>query len=68
MKTVKGPLQPKSNPQDKKKDDGGPLESAEKFAGSEFKIYDFNYYKDEVDIFEEWYVGELSLGSIKINR
>jgi len=34
----------------------------------EFKVYDLNYYADEIDQFEWWYEGELMLGSIKVVR
>lgn len=43
----------------------GPSDSVE---GREFKVYDMNYYEDEIDKFEWWFKGELMLGTIKIHR
>ena len=57
MKTVKGPtLVDKNGPGDSEKSE------------MEFKVYDFNYYEDELDEFEWWYQGELNLGTLKLNR
>lgn len=36
--------------------------------GKEFKIYDLEYYANELDKFEQWFMGDLMIGSIKISR
>ena len=36
--------------------------------GKEFKIYDLEYYANELDKFEQWFMGDLMIGTIKISR
>lgn len=57
VKTIKGPIVTVGD---------GPSEQSQKEA--EFKLYDFNYYEDEVDLFEEFYLGELTFGEFKMKR
>jgi len=35
---------------------------------NKFKVFDLKYYEDELDQFEEWFQGDLMLGSLKITR
>ena len=57
IKTVKGPNIFQKN---------GPAESVSKEL--EFTVYDLNYYTEELDIFEWWYMGELQFGTLNMNR
>lgn len=57
VKTVKGPVVSAGD---------GPSESNKQ--ESEFKVYDFNYYNDEIDVLEGWFMGELSFGEFKMKR
>ena len=34
----------------------------------EFKVYDFNYYQNDLPMFEKWYLGELNIATIVVRR
>lgn len=35
---------------------------------AKLNVYDFNYYTDELDIFEGWFLGDLTFGEFKMKR
>ena len=41
-------------------------ENSQRFGS--FKVYDLNYYQDEINLFEAFYTGEIQIGHIKITR